>query len=132
MYDKWPDFHEGEVGFPEQRALFDLLTALNGTPPPVIDSGDLLEQPHAMTEAFCTAVNIPFMPDALTWQPGGDPGAHSWWDGGSFHKNLARSTGLMPQKRKYVELSDTPPRVQQVYRRMKPHYDRLHAHRIPL
>ena len=28
MYDKWPDFHEGEVGFPEQRALFDLLWAL--------------------------------------------------------------------------------------------------------
>ena len=22
MFDKWPDFHEGEVGFPEQRALF--------------------------------------------------------------------------------------------------------------
>ena len=33
MHDKWPDFDESEVGFPEQRALFDLLTALNGTPP---------------------------------------------------------------------------------------------------
>ena len=34
IYDKWPDFDEGEVGFPEQRALFDLLCALNDTPPP--------------------------------------------------------------------------------------------------
>ena len=25
MYDKWPDFHEAEVGFAEQRALFDRL-----------------------------------------------------------------------------------------------------------
>lgn len=32
MHDKWPDFHEGEVGFPEQRALFDLLSALRGKP----------------------------------------------------------------------------------------------------
>lgn len=23
MFHKWPDFHEKEVGFPEQRALFD-------------------------------------------------------------------------------------------------------------
>ncbi len=132
MFDKWPDFHEGEVGFPEQRALFDLLWALNGTPPPVIDSDDLLENPKAMTEAFCDAVGIPFLPDALTWEAGGDPGAHSWWDGGSFHANLSQSTGLKRQARKYVDLDATPERVQQVYRRMIPHYERLYAHRITL
>ncbi|SHJ12170.1 hypothetical protein SAMN05444000_10591 [Shimia gijangensis] len=132
MYAKWPDFHEGEVGFPEQRALFDLLWALNGSPPLVIDSGDLLENPHEITQAFCNSVEIPFIPEALTWEPGGDPSAHSWWDGGSFHGNLAKSTGLTPQKRKYVELSEMPDRVRQVYRRMKPHYDHLYAHRITL
>lgn len=58
MYNKWPDFDELEVGFPEQRALFDLLTALNGTPPPVIDSDDLLEDPDSMVAAFCNAVGI--------------------------------------------------------------------------
>ena len=97
MFDKWPDFDELEVGFPEQRALFDLLTALNGTLPPVIDSDDLLENPDRMVEAFCDAVGISFIPEAMTWEPGGDPSAHSWWDGGSFHANLAQSTGLTPQ-----------------------------------
>ena len=130
MYNKWPDFHEGEVGFPEQRALFDLLTALNGTPPPVIDSDDMLENPREMVEKFCDAVGIPFIEDALTWEPGGDPSAHSWWDGGSFHANLAQSTGLMPQKRKYIEVADAPDRVQQVHRRMKPHYDHMYQFRI--
>ncbi len=130
MHNKWPDFHEGEVGFPEQRALFDLLTALNGTPPPVVDSDDLLENPAAMTEAFCNAVCIPFIEEALTWEPGGDPSEHSWWDGGSFHANLAQSTGLKPQERRYLDLAETPPRVQQVHRRMKPHYDRLYRHRL--
>lgn len=130
MFNKWPDFHEGEVGFPEQRALFDLIWALNGSPPPVIDSDDLLEDPHTMVAKFCDAVDIPFMESALTWQAGGNPAEHSWWDGGSFHHNLAQSTGLKPQTRKYTEVRDAPPRVQQVYRRMKPHYDRMFAHRI--
>lgn len=130
MYAKWPDFDELEVGFPEQRALFDLLTALNGAPPPVIDSDDLLEDPEAMTEAFCQAVGIPYIAEALSWPAGGDPSAHSWWDGGSFHANLARSTGLVRQPRSYVEIDAAPERVQRVYRRMKPHYDRLFAHRL--
>lgn len=130
MHAKWPDFNELEVGFPEQRALFDLLTALNGSAPPVLDSDDLLEQPAAMTEAFCHAVGLPFVEEALTWEPGGNPSEHSWWDGGSFHANLAQSTGLTPQTRRYVSLEDSPARVKQVYRRMMPHYQRLYAHRI--
>ena len=131
MYKQWPDFAEGEVGFPEQRALFDLVTALNGgKTPPVIDSDDLLEDPHGITRAFCDAVGIPFIEEALSWEPGGDPSAHSWWDGGSFHGNLAKSTGLTPQPRRHASIDDAPDRVKQVHRRMKPHYDHLHAHRI--
>lgn len=132
IYNKWPDFNEGEVGFPEQRALFDLVSALSGETPPVIDSDDLLENPHDMTRQFCDAVGIPFMPEALHWEAGGDPSEHSWWDGGSFHANLANSTGLTPQVRRYVELDSTPERVQQVHRRMMPHYDRLFKHRIKM
>jgi len=130
IYDKWPDFDEGEVGFPEQRALFDLLTALQGSVPPVFDSGDLLEQPEKMVKAFCESVEIPFIKDALTWERGADTGAYSWWDGGSFHKNLRESTGLKAQVRRYVELNEAPVRVQQVCRRMQPHYDRLYKYRV--
>lgn len=129
MHSQWPDFHEGEVGFPEQRALFDLLTALNGKPPPVFDSADLLENPHDMVAKFCESVNIEFMESALSWEPGANTDQYSWWDGGSFHKNLRESTGLIKQDRRYVELEATPYRVQQVCRRMKPHYDRLYSHR---
>ena len=131
IYDKWPDFDELEVGFPEQRALFDLLTAYNdGAPPPVVDSDDLLEDPVAMTRAFCEAVGIPFIESALSWEPGGDPSAHSWWDGVSFHQLLSKSDGLKPQPRRYVDLADTPERVRRVHRRMKPHYEHMHRYRL--
>ena len=130
LYARWPDFDELEVGNPEQRALFDLVSALIGKRPPVIDSDDLLEDPHGITAAFCDAVEIPFIPEALTWPAGGDPSEHSWWDGGSFHANLAQSTGLTPQPRKYIDLEDSPERVRRVYRRMMPHYQHLFDHRL--
>jgi hypothetical protein len=130
LYARWPDFDELEVGNPEQRALFDLVSALNGKRPPVIDSDDLLEDPHGITAAFCDAVEVPFIPEALTWPAGGDPSEHSWWDGGSFHANLAQSTGLTPQPRKYIDLEDAPERVRRVYRRMMPHYQHLFDHRL--
>ena len=132
LYARWPDFDELEVGFPEQRALYDLVAALTGKAPPVVDSDDLLENPHGMTAAFCDAVGIPFVEEALTWEAGGDPSEHSWWDGGSFHANLAQSTGLTPQARKYVDLDNTPDRVKRVYRRMMPHYQRLYDNRLTI
>lgn len=131
MFHKWPDFHEKEVGFPEQRALFDRIADQQGAPPPVIDSDDLLENPAGVIAAWCEAVSIPFVEEALSWEAGGDPSAHSWWDGGSFHANLAQSTGLRPQARsQYIDIDKGPDRVKQVYETMLPHYERLYAHRL--
>ncbi|WP_438955135.1 sulfotransferase family protein [Cognatiyoonia sp.] len=128
MYDKWPDFNEGEVGFAEQRALFDKITLLNGRRPPVIDSDDLLEDPHTMVERWCESVEIPFIESALSWEPGARDEV-SWWDGGSFHANLRNSDGLKPQVRKYVELDATPERVRDVHSRARPNYDHLYQFR---
>ena len=129
MYNKWPDFHEKEVGFAEQRELFDRLCDKTGSPPPVLDSDDLLEDPHRMVELWCEAVGIPFIAEALSWEPGPRDEV-SWWDGGSFHANLRDSDGLKPQKRKYVEIDFLPDRVKAVYERVLPHYNHLYAHRL--
>lgn len=129
MYDKWPDFHPKEVGFLEQRALFDRLCDKYGAPPPVIDSDDLLEDPQGMVAVWCRAVGIPFIPEALSWEPGARDEV-SWWDGGSFHANLRNSDGLKPQKRKYVEVDSLPDWVKEVYEAVLPHYKHLHAQRL--
>ena len=129
MHAKWPDFHEAEVGFPEQRALFDRLTAATGTPPPVLDSDDLLADPATMTRRWCESLNIPFIPEALSWDPGPRDEV-SWWDGGAFHANLRQSDGLKAQPRRYIDIMDAPMRVREVHDRMKPHYDHLYQHRL--
>ena len=123
MYDKWPDFHEKEVGFAEQRELFERLMDKTGSPPPVIDSDDLLENPAGIVEAWCKAVGLPFIESALSWEPGARDEV-SWWDGGSFHANLRNSDGLKPQPRKsYINIDEAPARVQDVYERVLPHYE---------
>ncbi len=129
MYRHWPDFHDGEMGFAEQRELFDRLAQASGEPPPVIDSDDLLADPVPMVEAWCRAVGIDFVPEALHWDPGPRDEV-SWWDGGSFHANLRDSDGLKPQPRTEVDISSEPDRVQAAYESVVRHYEHLHAHRI--
>lgn len=129
MYDKWPDFDEKEVGFAEQRELFDRLCDKKGEAPPVLDSDDLLENPHAMVKRWCEAVGIPFIAEALSWEPGARDEV-SWWDGGSFHANLRNSDGLKSQQRKYINIAEAPDRVKQIHDTVLPHYQHMHAQRL--
>ncbi len=130
MYDKWPDFHEKEVGFPDQRELFDRIAQKQGKAPPVIDSDDMLEDPFKIIDLWCQSVGIPFIEEALSWDPGKRDEV-SWWDGGSFHANLRNSNGLKPQKRtQYIDIEEAPDRVKIVYEKMRPHYEHLRKHRI--
>ena len=127
---RWPDVHIKELAFPEQRQLFDRICDRDGVAPPVIDSDDLLEDPVGIVAAYCDAVGIPFIEDALTWEAGADNSAYSWYDGGSWHDKLKNSTGLAPQPRGYVDIADAPERAQRLYDLMRPHYDHMHAHRL--
>ncbi|MDC1288390.1 sulfotransferase family protein, partial [Gammaproteobacteria bacterium] len=70
MYNNWPDFVLKEMAFVEQRTLFDRLCDDLGEAPPVIDSDDLLENPQGIVEAYCDAVGIPYIEEALSWEPG--------------------------------------------------------------
>lgn len=129
MFKHWPDFELRETAFVEQRRLFDRLTDRAGRLPPVIDSDDLLRDPHGVVRAYCGAVGIPYCAEALSWKPG-DRDEVSWYDGGSWHRSLRASDGLKKQPREYVDISEAPERVQQIYRTCLPHYYHLYQHRL--
>ena len=129
MYKHWPDFELKEVAFVEQRELFDRLCDRLGEAPPVIDSDDLLEDPFGMVEAYCNAVGIPYLEQALSWEPG-ERDEVSWYDGGSWHANLRDSDGLKPQPRRYIDISDAPDKIKSIYETVLPHYEHLYAHRL--
>ena len=129
MYRHWPEFLEQEIGFAEQRDLFDRLCDRDGDTPPVIDSDDLLEDPAAMIKAYCAATQIEFIEDALTWEPG-DRSEVSWYDGGSWHENLRNSSGLQPQPRRQARIAEDPPWIRAIHDSVLPHYRHLHQFRL--
>jgi adenylylsulfate kinase len=125
MYKHWPDFCLEETGMVELRELFDLLANGTGEVPPVIDSDDLLENPHDIAQAWCDALCIPFFESALSWEAG-DREEVSWYE----HANLRNSTGLMNQPRHYIDITDAPEKVREIYEIALPHYQAVYAHRL--
>ena len=124
-----PEWGLDEYGFAEHRDFFDRVATHLGAPPPVIDSDDLLEDPHGIVAAWCRAVGIAFIPEALTWEPGARPEV-SWYDEGSWHDVLAQSDGLKPQPRRLSTMEGASPEIKAVYEMALPHYRHLHKHRL--
>ncbi|MEM6550439.1 MAG: sulfotransferase family protein [Pseudomonadota bacterium] len=124
-----PDWVEKEYGFAEHRWMFDRVTEWLGHPPPVIDSDDLLEDPAGIVAAWCRAVDIPFIAEALSWEPGARPEL-GWYDDGSWHDTLGQSDGLKPQPRRYGSVEGASAEVQDRYARALPHYEHLYRHRL--
>ncbi len=126
----WEDFAAKEIGFEEQRQLFDRLCQRDGAAPPVIDSDDLLADPQGLVAAWCAAVEIPFLPEALSWEPGARQEV-LWYDKeGVWHAALKRSDGLKPQARKSADISKTPDWVQEMHAAFLPHYQHLRGYRL--
>lgn len=130
IYAKEPEWTTAECGFAQQHKLFLKLMDETGTPPITIDSDDMLEDPHSMIDAYCRAVEIPFIPEALSWEPGARKEV-SWYDGGSWHDSLSNSDGLKPQPRRdQVDISEAPDKVKEWYDMFMPLYQEMHAHRL--
>jgi hypothetical protein len=124
-------FTRNEIGFDEQRALFDRLCDKLGQAPVVIDSDDLLEDPPAMVAEYCSAIGVPFIADALTWEPGSRSEV-LWYDGDDsiWHESLKNPDGLKAQPRKHIDIDDLPTGLRALYDDFLPHYHHLHAHRL--
>ncbi len=73
-YALWPDMRIHEVGVEALHELHAAVRDAGGHPPVVFDSDDLVARPEATMAAYCAAVELPFIPQALTWEPGERPG----------------------------------------------------------
>ena len=125
------EFERNEIGFDEQRRLFDLLCERDGAAPAVIDSDDLLADPHAVVAAWCDAVGIPFIAEALTWEPGSRSEV-LWYDGDDsiWHETLKNSDGLKPQPNSPTDVTQLSRHLRELHDAFLPHYRHLHQHRI--
>jgi hypothetical protein len=109
-----------DIGFVEQKELFDLVCDQNGAAPVVVDSADIQSQPDIMIPALCTAIDIPFDANMLRWPAGrrdsdGVLGAH-WYNA------VIESTGFDAPPNAVPALDDDGKRLADA---AQPYYDAL-------
>lgn len=112
------------------EALFELHSAVHragGHPPVVIDSDDLVERPEATMAAYCAAVDLPFMVDALTWEPGE---RSEWRRSARWHADVVASSGFARREPKYTYTVESSDELARLASHHLPFYEELHAQRL--
>lgn len=129
-YALYPDMSINAIGL---EAMCELHAAVrdSGGSPVVIDSDDLLERPGATIAAYCAAAGLPFLPRALTWQPGERP---EWRRTARWHQDASASSGFRPREqfreRVYRHTTENSPRLAEFAAHHRPFYEKLHAERL--
>ena len=127
FFHKWPDLTEEEAGFPEIHGLFRKVREATGEIPPVVDADDLLEAPERIVRAWCDRMGIPFLPEAMAWEPSSPPEWRNW---DTWHDDAEKSRGFRAGPRKAYTPVSGHPRLAELHEACLPHYRALHRHRL--
>lgn len=112
------------------QALHELHTAVRdagGNPPVVIDSDDLVARPGATMAAYCTAVGLPFIPRALSWEAGERP---EWRRSARWHCEASASSGFGRPRRVYTHTARNSDVLARFAAHHRPFYEQLRAERL--
>jgi hypothetical protein len=110
-----------DLGFVQQRRLFEREAERLGVPPPVVDAADILANPARTLERLCQALGIAYTPSMLGWPAGPRPADGIWAP--AWYQSVERSTGF--QARGVETAVVLPPPLQRLADEAQPHYDAL-------
>jgi hypothetical protein len=122
-----PDLQLGHIGLEALFELYSAVHAAGGRHPVVIDSDDLVERPEATMRAYCEAVDLPFMPEALAWDPAD---RFEWRRTARWHADVAASSGFQRRAQAYACTVDNSPEMARIAAHHRPFYEKLHAQRL--
>ena len=122
---KNPDPGLEDLGFVQQREIFDFVRGRANSIPPVVDADDVLKDPERMLRLLCDALGVKFDKAMLSWPPGlretDGVWAKHWYDA------VARSTSFEPYKPRE---GNVPESLRDIYERCKECYEQLYEHRL--
>jgi hypothetical protein len=116
-----------DTGVQLLHELFVAVQQAAGHSPVVIDSDDLVGDPAGTMAAYCAAVGLPFIADALTWPPG--PRAE-WARSSRWHEDAAASSGFDAPSRTDRHGLANHPDVALFAARHTPFYEELRRYRL--
>ncbi|THD85467.1 HAD family hydrolase [Aliigemmobacter aestuarii] len=114
-----------DIGFVQQAELFDEVAGWLGHAPPVIDSADIRDNPHAALSGLCAALGIPFTEAMLRWPEGPKPFDGVW--ASHWYGAVHRSTGFEDPE---GALPDLPDDARRLVDQALPYYERLASFRL--
>jgi hypothetical protein len=113
-----------DLGFVQQRRLFEREAERLGAPPPVVDAADILANPARTLERLCRALGVVYTPSMLGWPRGPRPTDGVWAP--AWYQSVERSTGF--EARGLESAVDLPPTLQRLADEAQPHYEALKAY----
>lgn len=122
---KWDQISTADIGIKRQLEIFRTLEELTGQTPVVIEAEDILKQPETMLRKLCSALEIPWEKEMLSWQKGRHPEDGVW--AAHWYASVEETTGFAPYEEREVELK---PGLMDLLAEQMPFYDALRAHKI--
>jgi len=131
-YHKMPDLSFKECGYKELYELLEKVIENTGKIPVVINADDLVAQPATIIQAYCSKINIPFIPESLHWEPPRDSKEIGWWDDRSWNDDLRVSKSFQAiEKPHYLKIHENS-RLQSLYDLCMPYYQELNKYCLHL
>ncbi len=126
-YALYSEMSVNAIGLETMHELYAAVWDAGGHRPVIIDSDDLVTHPAATMEAYCAAVELPFIPEALTWEPGERP---EWRRTARWHVEVSATSGFASRKGRYADTVDTSDELARFAAHHLPFYEALHAQRL--
>lgn len=120
---KWEDLKAEDLGFHQQKRIFDWVVSETGQTPVVVDAADILRDPASALSGLCAAVGIPWTDAMLGWEPGPKPYDGVW--GAHWYGAVNASGGFAPYKPREVEIPD---RLMPILDACRPLYEAMRDH----
>jgi len=114
-----------DLGFVEQRQIFDDVRTMTGGTPIVIDSRDVLENPGSMLKQMCDSLDLEYSERMLDWPAGPRSSDGAWAP--YWYASVESSTGFSPYIERKIQL---PAHLEALAESGVEHYQRLYAERI--
>jgi hypothetical protein len=122
-----PELGRDEIGFAWLHEIYAAVREATGVEPVVVDGDDLVATPEPVVQAYCARVGIPYVPEALQWEPKVLP---SWRRTARWHTSVSGSSGFEPPRADGAVDVEAHPRLRAFLAYHRPYYERLHARRL--
>jgi hypothetical protein len=127
FYAVEPTMNIDSIGLETLLEFHTAVEDAGGHPPVVLDSDDLVARPEATLAAYCEAMGLPYIADALRWAPGE---RHEWRRSARWHLDVSASIGFEAGQRDYAATVDTSEELARFAAHHRPFYEQLYALRL--